>query len=366
MDLYIARKGFLLSSGLIRTNAAEIKGRLIRNNKGDSLQAIRFLAEGDIHFQIFPTWLPLSEIYVGTTGRHPTSRSFRLLSSDRDVFGPPASAIPKSGGVSITYDPNSRTWSIENSLTHRFVDFIAKASQTITEFETIGFEPFTEKGIDVLLLQNADGFAKKALAGEAGDPTACQSVAAGDFDNDMDVDLYLACSGPVANISNRLLENDGEGGFRVISNAAGASGSQVGQSDVVACADYDRDGFLDLFVTNGADPTSPFVAEGPHQLFHNQGNDNNWLEIDLEGVTSNRDGIGSRVELAVGGIIQMRVQTGGMHRITQDHQRLHFGLKNHVLVDRITVRWPSGIVQHLSNIKVNQIMNIKEPPQSSQ
>ena len=81
----------------------------------------------------------------------------------------------------------------------------------------------------------------------------------------------------------------------MVSAAGGAIGTQLGRSDVVAAADYDRDGFLDLFVTNGADPTSPFVADGPHQLFRNQGNSNYWLEIDLEGVTSNRDGIGSKL-----------------------------------------------------------------------
>jgi hypothetical protein len=231
--------------------------------------------------------------------------------------------------------------------------------------ETIGLKPFEAKGIDVLLLQHENGYEKKTLVGEAGEHTACHSVTAGDFDNDMDVDLYLACSGPVENLPNRLLENDGEGGFRLVLNAGGASGSPLGQSDVVASVDYDRDGFVDIFVTNGADPTSPFVLDGPHQLFRNMGNDNNWIEIDLEGVLSNRDGIGSKVELTVGGISQIREQTGGMHRTTQNHQRLHFGLGKHELVDSITVRWPSGIVQSMSNIEVNKILHFTEPSLSA-
>ncbi len=103
------------------------------------------------------------------------------------------------------------------------------------------------------------------------------------------------------------------------------------------------------------------MADGPHQLFRNQGNSNHWLEIDLEGTVSNRDGIGSRVELETGGIIQIREQTGGMHRITQNHQRLHFGLGSHRLADRITVTWPSGLVQNLKNIKADQVLHITEP-----
>ena len=198
--------------------------------------------------------------------------------------------------------------------------------------------------------------------GEAGEDIACISVVAGDFDNDMDMDLYMACKGPIKNLPNRLLENDGKGGFQVVPEAAGAAGSELGRSDVAVTADYDRDGFLDLFVTNGADPTSPFVADGPHQLFHNQGNSNHWLEIDLEGVVSNRDGIGSRVELETDdGIIQIREQTGGMHRIAQNHQRLHFGLGSHKLVKRLTVTWPNGVTQNLKNIDADQILHITEP-----
>ena len=58
-------------------------------------------------------------------------------------------------------------------------------------------------------------------------------------------------------------------------------------------ADYDRDGYLDLFVTNGRG-AYPF-NEGPDQLFRNIGSGNNWLQIDLKGTISNRDGIGARL-----------------------------------------------------------------------
>jgi hypothetical protein len=364
MDMYVAQ-GVYMPSDVIRTGPSEIKGR-INDTRGGPPKTVRFQAEGDIHFQIYPTWVHLSQFYIGSIGQHPTSRSFTLSPQDSNVHGPAPSKVAESGGTSISYDPASRTWTIRNFNRSQEIDFIATATQTISEYKIINFNLFKAEGIDSLFLQQKDGFVEKTLVGEAGAHTSCYFTVAGDFDNDMDLDIYLTCTGPVANLPNRLLENDGTGNFMAVPGAGGAEGSQLGRGDVVAVADYDRDGFLDLFVTNGHDPTSPFTADGPHQLFRNQGNDNNWLEIDLEGVVSNRDGIGSRVEVAVGSILQIREQTGGMHRITQNHQRLHFGLAKHSRVDQITVKWPSGIVQHLDNVKANQILRITEPPRTAQ
>ncbi len=76
---------------------------------------------------------------------------------------------------------------------------------------------------------------------------------------------------------------------------------------------------------------------------------------------SNRDGIGSEIELEAGGMTQMRSQGGGMHSFSQNHKRIHFGLGQNTKVDRITIRWPSGVVQELREIAVDQILQIIEP-----
>ena len=65
----------------------------------------------------------------------------------------------------------------------------------------------------------------------------------------------------------------------------------------------------------------------------------------------------------VGGIIQIREQSGGMHRLTQNHQRLHFGLAGFNRVNRLTVIWPSGMVSLFENIEADRIMHITEPSQ---
>jgi len=273
-------------------------------------------------------------------------------------------AVLEQGVVSIVYDPITRVWTLRNGVLWEFVDVIVHSNEPIDKVQALGFGPFTEhgteNGVDALLMHRGDRFRLQTLSGDVGVPTACHSVAAGDFDNDMDIDLYLVCTGPIENLPNRLYENDGKGNFTLVPDAGGAAGSKLGRGDVVAIADYDRDGFLDLFVTNGADPSSPFVDEGPHQLFRNQGNGNHWIEIDLEGTVSNRDGIGASVVLEVGGVVQIRGQGGGMHRFTQNYQRIHFGLATHKTVDRLTIRWPSGIVQRLENIAANQILTIRE------
>jgi hypothetical protein len=240
------------------------------------------------------------------------------------------------------------------------VDVVISAKKPIQNVHFIGFKPFKEEGVDALLIRCDKGFSLKPLAGEASRPTSCHSVAAGDFDNDMDIDLYLVCSRTATNLPNRLFENDGKGNFVIVPEAGGASGSAFGRGDVAVTADYDRDGFLDLFLTNGSDPGSPLVDEGPHELFRNKGNANHWIEIDLVGVQSNRNGIGATLRLEAGGVLQVRGQSGGMHKFAQNHQRIHFGLGANTKVDRLTIQWPSGAVQRLENIPVDQILRVEE------
>ena len=115
---------------------------------------------------------------------------------------------------------------------------------------------------------------------------------------------------------------------------------------------------MDIFVTNGYG-TLPF-GNGPDQLFRNTGNGNSWIMIDLEGVQSNRDGIGARVQVTSGGKAQSQILGGGMHRFSQDHSRLHFGLAQYVVVDQIVVDWPSGARSVMTNVPARQILSISE------
>lgn len=212
-----------------------------------------------------------------------------------------------------------------------------------------------------IFLNTNEGFKDITLQSGLGTQTSCRSVVAGDFDNDMDVDLYLVCTDPQGwNLPNVLYENQGKANFVAISDAGGAVGSQKGRGDSVTTVDYDSDGFLDLFITNGRGLSSQSDI-GPSQLFRNLGNDNHWLEIDLLGTISNNDGIGSHLLIKTGDVTQLREQAGGMHTRSQNHQRIHVGLENNSIVDSIIIFWPSGIVHEIRNTSVDQILKIKEP-----
>jgi hypothetical protein len=258
--------------------------------------------------------------------------------------------------VSIEYESKGGEWIIRS--TYPFISFIATAANPIDNVKTLGFSPSKGDMPDILLVKGRDGYEILKDSGVSLRSAPSFSVAAGDFDNDMDIDVYVVCTEPTQNIPNILYENDGAGHFTEVPGAGGAAGSSEGRGNQVSVADYDRDGFLDLFITNGAG--SPPFSQGPHQLYHNKGNTNNWLEIDLQGVQSNRDGIGTVVVLEAGGVKQSRTQNGGIHSFSQNHQRIHFGLKHHQRAEKLTIRWPSGITQELRDIPSNQVLKIME------
>ena len=212
---------------------------------------------------------------------------------------------------------------------------------------------------DRLLFNTPQGL--KDAKGSAGissvDNSKGRGVVAADFDNDMDLDIFVVRgSDGSTNLPNILYDNQGDGTFVAVANAGGVLPSAVGIGDNATTADYDVDGFVDLFVTNGPGA----VSNGPQQLFRNQGNDHNWLQIDLEGVASNRDGIGAKVFVTAGGVTQRRDQDGGVHRWSQNYQRLHFGLANNTQIESIEIFWPSGTKQVIENVTVNQVLKVTE------
>ena len=357
-DVFLARSNEYNSAAiLIDTNVLGARLKAVGDQK-----AFRFKATGSVHFEIYGDGLtPLNEIHIGENATVQATRQFTLSDDDPAVIGIQPHEPGIDTGIYIGYQPADGFWEIQlSSPARKARDFRIEADSPISELNIIGFENFEDIEItDRLFMQFSNGFVDNTVVAGLDTPTPCGSAVAADFDNDMDLDIYMVCRGSITNRANILYENLGDGTFLAEPEAGGAEGSTLGRGDSVATADFDNDGFMDFIVTNG-DNQYPF-NKGPHQLFRNLGNMNHWLEIDLEGVSSNRDGIGAQIIATAGEISQVRDQNGGMHLWSQNHQRIHFGLGDHTVVDRITVYWPSGIVQELENIEADAIIRIVEP-----
>jgi hypothetical protein len=330
----------------------------------DTGTGVGFKADGDLEFTLSvkereatPASPAPAEVYIGAGGSHPDGVSFRLNADD-----PRAQGIRegKQPGIYIGYDREAGAWKFRFVSRERGHNLSAEILSTgsIRDPRPIGLVEADPARRPRLFLNTGKGFREQEGNDALAVAGSCLSVAAGDFDNDMDLDLYLVCSRSTSNLENILLENQGGGRFRRVEGAGGAAGSMAGRGDSVAIADYDRDGFLDLFVTNGQ--WVSFSQDGPHQLFRNRGNGNHWLEIDLQGTRSNRDAIGARVYAVAAGKAQLREQTGGIHRYSQHHGRIHFGLGPNDRVERLTVVWPDGGRQEVRDIPANRIIRLVE------
>ena len=362
-DLYFTRYGL---SGASALQEDDNNGLGVTLEVNGEEQGAQFQSSGDVSFDL-GRFRDTSKIFIGSTGINPDSNDFTLSPSDPNVVGTLDHTPGVDEGVYISYDPNLQSWQILFSSPNR--QELAAAIQTGNlvpdSLTPIGFNPDVSPQNDRLLINTGDGFIDRSdVAGINNLEIAGQDVAAADFDNDMDVDLYLVTTGPAGNQPNILLENQGDGTFVPSPNANGAEGTLLGSAGSVATADYDTDGFVDLFLLNGTEFPPPQFRDGPYQLFRNEGNGNHWLEIDLEGVSSNRDGIGATVLVTAGGVTQIREQNGGVHHQTQNHQRLHFGLANNTTIDEIEVRWPTGESQTLQNIPADQVISIVESQES--
>ena len=120
----------------------------------------------------------------------------------------------------------------------------------------------------------------------------------------------------------------------------------------LATADFFNDGTVGLAVNCRGEP--------PELLRNDGGNANHWLEVLLIGAKSNRDGIGSSLRLTAGGFVRIEQSKGGTSYMSASDPRIHFGLGKRTKIDSLVITWPSGQVDKLVNVPVDQIIAIKE------
>ena len=100
-------------------------------------------------------------------------------------------------------------------------------------------------------------------------------------------------------------------------------------------------------------------------LFNQTQTTNHWLELKLQGVKSNRDGIGATVKVTTSrGDQYATVTTGGSYQSSSD-SRVHFGIGSDTRVKLVRIQWPSGTVQSLHDLNADQILKVEEAPQTT-
>ena len=193
-----------------------------------------------------------------------------------------------------------------------------------------------------LYLNRGDGSFMSDPRLEAGvrdlSPTLLKNI---DYDNDGFVDLWVSGKDGMF-----LFRNDGTGQFMepypLIETVTPTEGAVLHNATAGAVGDYDNDGDLDLFFINGKGEL--------RALQNNGGNKNNWIQVRLEGITTgsnkvNRDGIGSKLEMKVGDLYQLQYVSEPVS---------HFGLGAFDAADVVRVVWTNGVPQNVVEPQAKQ------------
>ena len=176
-----------------------------------------------------------------------------------------------------------------------------------------------------------------------------------DFDNDAQLDILIFHGGLIHLIpqEHTLFRGQGSDRFEDVSRDAGPVLSTRTVARGACFADYDNDGKVDAFLVS-------LGAKGT--LVHNVSqNTGHWIALKLKGTKSNRDGIGARVEVMAGGRRFMQERVAGSGYLSQNDDRLHFGIGTATSVDKILVHWPSGHEQTLTDQPIDRVLTVEEP-----
>jgi len=249
-----------------------------------------------------------------------------------------------------------------------------------------------------------------------GKPQAGMGVGAGDYDRNGTIDLVKT---NFAEDTSTLYANTGEGFCEDRTFEAGLGQNTRWLGWGAGFADFDNDGWLDIFLTNGhvypevrqikgeagyeqrkvvyrnveghfedvtlrlgAPATNPKAGRGtafgdvdgngtvdvainnvhdtPDLFLTRAPADHRWLIVRLVGTTSNRSAIGARVRAVTGGAAQVQEVRGGGSYLSQNDLRVHFGLGTAARVDRLEVRWPNGSTEQWTDVKADQVLTLTE------
>lgn len=206
---------------------------------------------------------------------------------------------------------------------------------------------------NVLLKNNGNGtFSDETLSSN----TAMNSVAWGsvflDAENDGDLDIYVSAEhdGTVSGyLSSALFTNNND--EYILENEAIPDDYAISYSNAIG--DIDNDGYPEILVNN-INHDNIFLWK------NNSNNTNNWLKVKLEGTISNRNGVGSMIEISVNGEKQYRYTLIGEGYLSQNSASEIFGIGDATVIDYVKVNWLSGTEDIFYSVSPNQNLKIVE------
>jgi enediyne biosynthesis protein E4 len=184
-----------------------------------------------------------------------------------------------------------------------------------------------------------------------------------DFDNDGHRDLFIACGHLIDHVDqfddttsyharNILLWNNGRGRFVNVSDQAGDGMQPKLSSRGAAFDDLDNDGLIDVVILNS--------RREPTILRNVSPSTNHWVQIQLRGIRTNRDGIGARVTVRAGDLTQVGEVHSGRSYQSDFGKRLHFGLGQRRRIDEVQVNWIGGGVDIFRDLEVDRLLHLVE------
>ena len=174
-----------------------------------------------------------------------------------------------------------------------------------------------------------------------------------DIENDTDTDLYVSgmLDGSNGMLPSALYVNQGNNTFSIPNNVG--LNNDDASSFANACGDVNNDGYMDIAVVNQS-LRNTFLWQYSGSTL------NNWLKINLQGTSSNKDGIGSKIEVFANGKSQYRYTLCGEGYLGQNSNYELFGLKDATNIDFIKIKWLSGVEDIINNVAINQAITIVE------
>tara|TARA_B100000678_G_scaffold43188_1_gene32817 strand:- start:38277 stop:40226 length:1950 start_codon:yes stop_codon:yes gene_type:complete len=242
----------------------------------------------------------------------------------------------------------------------------------------------TEIKINQMHRNNGDGtFSEVAEEIGLADPIQTWSSAWADFDNNGFMDVFVGASS-FEDGSHKLMYNNGDGTFTDFTTGTGIENMMSMGTENVAY-DFNNDGYVDIYgiggriLINNGDMTFTDaqidIPNGPVGDFNNDGfldiidydkiqynqpNGNNWLKVALVGTESNINGIGARIEVISALGKQIRDVKAGIGFRYMNSLNTHFGIGEDTEISKVIVKWPSGIVDEISNPDFNKTLVVEE------